>query len=154
MPVHTDPRSSRQDAGAPFEGLSPVAQPLTVAEDHRWATLAHFGGVAGFLPSFLIHRVLRGRGRFAEQEATEAMNFTLLPSLVVVAGVLLAPVPFAGWVFGLVAAAAWLLLAVGSLVAGIAVDRGEPYRYRFNTRLYDRLAERWSERSRERAGRS
>lgn len=146
MPVQTDPRSSHDHAETPFEGLSPVAQPLTVAEDHQWATLAHFGGVAGFLPSLLIHRVFRGRGRFTEQESHEAMNFTLLPSLVVLVGVLLAPVPFVGWVFALAAAAAWLLLAIGSLNGGIRVNRGEPHVYRLNTRLYDRLAERWEQR--------
>ena len=153
MPVQTDPRSRPENREAPFEGLSPVAQPLTVAEDHQWATLAHFGGVIGFVPSFLVHRVFRGRGRFTEQEALEAMNFTLLPSLVVVAGVLLAPVPFVGWFFALAAAAAWLLLALGSLAGGIAVNRGEPYLYRFNTRLYDRLADRLRERSQGRAAR-
>lgn len=149
MPVHTDPRSSRENSDTPFEGLSPVAQPLTVAEDRQWATVAHFGGVAGFLPSFLVHRVFRGRGPFTEQEAHEAMNFTLLPSVVVVVGVLLAPVPFVGGIFALAAAAAWLLLAVGSLGGGIRVNRGEPHVYRFNTRLYDRLAERWGQRRAE-----
>lgn len=153
MPVQTDPRSSHEDAEAPFEGLSPVAQPLTVTEDHQWATLAHFGGVVGFVPSFLIHRVFRGRGRFTEQESMEAMNFTLLPTLVVVAGILLAPVPYIGWLFALAATAAWLLLAVCSLAGGIRVNRGEPHLYRFNTRLYDRLVERLRERSRGRAAR-
>lgn len=154
MPVQTDPRSSRENTEAPFEGLSPVAQPLSVEEDHQWATVAHFGGVAGFVPSFLIHRVFRGRGRFTEQESLEAMNFTLLPTLVVVVGVLLAPVPFIGWFFGLAATAAWLLLAVGSLAGGIQVNRGEPHQYRFNTRLYDRLVEKLRERAEERAGRA
>ena len=144
MPVQTDPRSSRETSGTPFEGLSAVAQPLSVAEDHQWATLAHFGGVAGFLPSFLIHRVFRGRGPFTQQESHEAMNFTLLPSLVVVAGGLLAPVPWVGWIFALAATAAWLLLAVGSLTARIQANRGEPHVYRYNTRLYDRLAARWA----------
>ncbi|MCJ8503427.1 DUF4870 domain-containing protein [Kocuria flava] len=153
MPVQTSPRPSRENDRPPFEGLSAVAQPLTVAEDRQWATLAHFGGVAGFLPSLLIHRAFRGRGRFTEQESLEAMNFTLLPSLVVVAGALLAPVPFVGWLFALAAAAAWLLLAIGSLAGGIQVNRGEPYVYRYNTRLYDRLAARLAERSRERAAR-
>ncbi|MFI7482290.1 DUF4870 domain-containing protein [Kocuria sp. M1R5S2] len=153
MPVQTDPRSSRDSSGAPFEGLSPVAQPLSVTEDHQWATLAHFGGVAGFLPSFLIHRVFRGRGRFTEQESKEAMNFTLLPTLVVVVGVLLAPVPYIGWFFALAATAAWLLLAVGSLAGGIGVNRGDPHVYRFNTRLYDRLEEKLRERSVNRTGR-
>lgn len=153
MPVQTDPRSSHENTGAPFEGLSPVAQPLTVTEDHQWATLAHFGGVVGFLPSFLIHRVFRHRGPFTEQEAMEAMNFTLLPSLVVVLGVLLAPVPFIGWFFALAATAAWLLLAVGSLAGGIRVNGGEPQLYRFNTHLYDRFSEKLRERSRERAAR-
>lgn len=153
MTVQTDPRSSRENAEAPFEGLSPAAQPLSVTEDHQWATLAHFGGVVGFVPSFLVHRVFRGRGRFTEQESMEAMNFTLLPTLVVVAGILLAPVPFIGWIFALAAAAAWLLLAVGSLIGGIRVNRGEPHLYRFNARLYDRVTDRLRERARERAAR-
>ena len=66
---------------------------------------------------------------------------------------MLAPVPFIGWFFALAAAAAWLLLAVGSLIGGVRVNRGEPHLYRFNTRLYDRLVERLRERSRGRAAR-
>lgn len=153
MPVSTDPRSSRGDAETPFEGLSPVAQPLTVAEDHQWATLAHFGGVVGFLPSLLILRTFRGRGPFTEQESREAVNFTLLPSLVVVAGALLAAVPFVGGLFALAAAAAWLFLAVGSLAGGIQANRGEPYVHRYNTRLYDRLGQALRRRAEERAAR-
>ena len=135
MPAPTT--SGAQDT--PFESVSPVAQPLAVDQDRQWATLAHLGGVVGALPSYLIHRVFKDRGPFTAQESREALNHTLLPTLVVLAGILLSLVPVVGGVFSVVAAVAWVYLAVTSVRAGIKVNRGEPHQYRFTTRLYDRV---------------
>ena len=131
----------------PFEGISPVAEPLDVSQDRQWATLAHLGGVVGALPSYVIHRVLAERGPFTEQESREALNYTLLPSLVILACIALAPLPAVGWFFAVVAALLWLALAVQSVIAGTTVNRGEPYQYRGNTRLYDRFITRRSVRA-------
>ena len=135
MPAPTT--SGAQDT--PFESVSPVAQPLDVDQDRQWATLAHLGGVVGALPSYLIHRVFKDRGPVTAQESREALNHTLLPTLVVLAGIVLSLVPVLGGVFSVIAAVTWVYLAVTSVRAGVRVNRGEPCQYRFTTRLYDRL---------------
>ncbi|MDO4919418.1 DUF4870 domain-containing protein [Kocuria sp.] len=129
-------------AETPFESVPAVAQPLDVAQDRQWATLAHLGGVVGVLPSWVIHRVFRDRGPFTAQESREAVNYTLLPSLVILAGILLSLVPVIGGFCGLVAALTWVFLAFTSVRAGIRVNRGEPHQYRFSSHLYDRLTAR------------
>ena len=132
--------SGAQDT--PFESVSPVAQPLDVEQDRQWATLAHLGGVVGALPSYLIHRVFKDRGPFTAQESREALNHTLLPTLVVLAGILLSLIPVVGGVFSVIAAVTWVYLAVTSVRAGIRVNRGEPHQYRLSTHLYDRITGR------------
>lgn len=145
--THRTDSSAGASTHPPFEGISPVAEPLDVSQDRQWATLAHLGGVVGAVPSYVIHRVFAQRGPFTEQESREALNYTLLPSLVILACIALAPLPAVGWVFAVVAALLWLALAVQSVIAGSTVNRGEPYLYRGNTRLYDRLVSRRSVRA-------
>ena len=135
MPASTPPGTR----DAPFESVSAVAQPLDVEQDRQWATLAHLGGVVGALPSYLIHRVFRDRGPFTAQESREALNHTLLPSVIILAGILLSLIPVVGGVFSVIAAVTWVYLAVTSVRAGIKVNRGEPHQYRFNTHFYDRV---------------
>ena len=133
-----------------YEGVSAEAGPVSVSDDQQLATLSHMLGVVGCVPSILIHRWSRGRARFTEQESLEAANFTLLPTLVIVAGIVLAFIPWIGWIFAILAAAAWLLLAISSVAAAVAANSGRPYRYRLNWYLYDTLASRRAERRRER----
>ena len=90
---------------------------ISVIQDRNRATFAHFGGILGIIPSAAVFYVSRNNAPFAEQEAREAMNFTLLPSIALVA----------------------LFMAIASLRAGIEVNRGEPYSYRMNPRLLDRF---------------
>ena len=135
----TDTASTAPAAATPFESVAPVAQPLNVAQDRQWATLAHLGGVVGVLPSWAIHRTFKDRGPFTAQESLEAANYTMLPSLVIVAGIVLSLIPVVGGFFSLIAAVTWLFLAVTSVRAGIRVNRGEPHQYRYNTHFYDRI---------------
>lgn len=118
------------------------SEKLTVTQDRNIATFAHFGGVLGCIPSAIIYFLYRGRGPFCEQESKEALNFTLLPSLLIVAAIACSFIPGIGWLFGLLATAIWLYLAVMSLIAGIKVNKSNPYQYRFNTMLFSTLTRR------------
>lgn len=133
-------RTSTTESDTPFEGVSATPQPLSVRDDRALATLSHFGGVAGCLPAAVIYATVRQRGRFTAQESREALNFTLLPTLVIVVCIGLSVIPAVGWVFGLAAAVVWLSITIMSLVAGVVVNRGNPYQYPLNTRLLDRIA--------------
>lgn len=125
-----------------YEGATDTPAPLSVKDDRSMATFAHFGGVVGCIPSAIIYGTMRHRGRFTAQESREALNFTLLPSIVILLSILLSPLPYVGWIFGITAALVWVYLAVMSLIAGIIVNRGNPYQYRFNTALFDRFITR------------
>ncbi|WDF31896.1 DUF4870 domain-containing protein [Arthrobacter agilis] len=118
-----------------FEGTPADALPLTASEDRQFATLAHFGGILGFVPSLLILLIFKDRGPFTAQEAKEALNFTLPPTVLALAAWLLSLLPVVGGIFAVVNALLWVTITVFSVNAGIQVNRGRPYRYPVNLRL-------------------
>lgn len=109
-------------------------EPFTASEDRQWATLAHFGGILGCIPSLLVYLAFKDRGPFTAQESKEALNFTLPPTLLALLLNLMSLIPLIGNVFAVLATLVWLGLAVMSVTAGIEVNRGQPFRYRFNLR--------------------
>ena len=137
-PARSGSRPAATD-GPAFESIPAQAEPLDITQDRQWATLAHLGGVAGAVPSYVILRAVGDRGPFTRQESREALNFSLSPTLVILGSIALALIPAVGWIFALIAALTWIILAVQSVVAGIKVNQGEPYQYRGNTRLFDKL---------------
>lgn len=128
-------RGPRNPGSTPYEGAPANALPLTASEDRQWATLAHFGGILGFIPSLIIYLVFRDRGPFTAQESREALNFTLPPTLIALAANLLSLLPGIGGLFAVIAALIWVAVTVLSVAAGIDVNRGRPHRYPFNLRL-------------------
>ncbi|MBG6182708.1 putative Tic20 family protein [Arthrobacter sp. CAN_A214] len=128
---HTGPDEGR----SAFEGSPANALPLTASEDRQFATLAHFGGILGFVPSLLIYLIFKDRGPFTAQESKEALNFTLPPTILALATWLLSLLPAVGGVFAVVNALIWVAIAMCSVTAGIQVNRGRPYRYALNLRL-------------------
>ncbi|WP_416377529.1 DUF4870 domain-containing protein [Arthrobacter sp. JZ12] len=130
------PNSVSQDRVEAFEGASPSALPLTPSEDRQWATLAHFLGILGFVPSLVIFLIFRDRGPFTEQESREAFNFTFPPSIAAGLALLLSLIPGIGGIFAVINALIWVTLAAFSVAAGIQVNRGRPYRYPFNLRIF------------------
>ena len=131
-----DPRPHERGSGErpAYQGVPANAPPLTASEDRQWATLAHFGGILGFIPSMIIYLVFRDRGPFTAQEAKEALNFTLPPTIIALLALLLSLIPVIGWFFAIVNALIWVIIAVSSVIAGIQVNRGRPYRYPVNLR--------------------
>jgi len=119
-----------------LQGSTPQALPLTPAEDRRWATIAHFFSLAGFIPSLIINLAYKERGPFTAQESKEAFNFTLVPSVLAVVLFALAFIPGVGWVFSLLAVAVWLFMTISGIVGGVQVNKGRPYLYRLNLRLF------------------
>ncbi|WP_434994210.1 DUF4870 domain-containing protein [Arthrobacter sp. Ld5] len=136
MPNTADRQHHGRDGSQPaFEGTPANALPLTASEDRQFATLAHFGGILGFIPSLLIFLIFKGRGPFTAQESKEALNFTLPPTILALAAWLLSLLPVVGGVFAVVNALIWLTITVFSVKAGVQVNRGRPYRYPLNLRL-------------------
>ncbi len=130
------PGEGSADAGR-FEGSSSAPLPLTPSEDRQWATIAHFGGILGCIPSGIIYLVYRDRGAFTAQESKEALNFTLPLTVLALLSNMLMLIPVIGGIFAIIAVALWTYVTVSGVVAGIEVNRGRPYRYPFNLRLID-----------------
>ena len=118
----------------PYHGVPANALPLTASEDRQWATLAHFGGILGCVPSLLIYLIFKDRGPFTAQESKEALNFTLPPTIAAVLANLLVFIPVVGNLFAVLATVIWIAVTCFSVAAGIHVNRGQPHRYEFNLR--------------------
>ncbi len=120
-PTSPDPSSAQN----PY--LTPAAaQPLSVSDEKLWSTLIHVGGIFfHFLPALIGYLVLRDRGPFIREHARTALNF----QLTVLLG-LLTSLFTLFLVIGLVILPAVLVAnIVFSVIAAIAANRGERYRY-------------------------
>ncbi|CAM3059313.1 hypothetical protein PSET11_02713 [Arthrobacter ulcerisalmonis] len=127
-----DPQNGQ--GGSEYHGVPANALPLTASEDRQWATMAHFGGILGFIPSLLIYLIFKERGPFTAQESKEALNFSLPPTVAAIIANILVFIPVVGNIFAVVATLIWIALTCYSVVAGVRVNRGQPYRYPFNLR--------------------
>lgn len=137
MSTQPDPHhQAQQRRPASLSGSAQQALPLTPGEDRRWATISHFFSLAGFIPSLIIHLVYRDRGPFTAQESREAFNFTLPLTIVIIVFFGLAFIPGIGWIFSLLAVLLWLFMTVSGVIGGVQVNKGRPYLYRLNLRLF------------------
>jgi uncharacterized protein len=107
---------------------------MSDSDQRMWAMLAHLGGILfGFVAPLIVWLVYRERSRFVEEQAKEALNFQI--TMVI------------GWVvlfvltlvtFGLAALLYFVLgvvVLVFCIIAGLAANKGEAYRYPFALRL-------------------
>jgi uncharacterized Tic20 family protein len=105
---------------------SPSPQPLSADDEKLWATLIHVGGIFfQFLPALIGYLVLKDRGPFIREHAKTALNFQLT--------VLVGNVVGYFTLLFLVGFFVLIIVAVGnvvfSIIAAIAANRGEWYRY-------------------------
>lgn len=113
--------------GAPGYGAAPPAA-MSQQDEHLWAMLAQLGGIVlGFLAPLTVLLVFGNRSPFVRRHSVEALNFQISLILAYVICIVLAFV-----VIGLILLP---ILAVASIVlmimAGLAANRGEDYRYPF-----------------------
>jgi hypothetical protein len=133
--VAQNAREHRDDQGrSEYQGVPANALPLTASEDRQWATLAHFGGILGCVPSLLIYLIFRERGPFTAQESKEALNFSLPPTIAALVANILVFIPVVGNIFAVIATLIWIALTCFSVSAGIHVNKGQPHRYQYNLR--------------------
>jgi hypothetical protein len=125
--------------GSPYGTPSAGAQ-LSEADDRQWASLAHLGGILGFLPSLIIWLVFKDRGRLTNTEAKEALNFQITLMIasvaITVASIFLALVTFG--IGGLLAGLGWIVWLAGvifSILGFVQAKDGQKYRYPVSIRL-------------------
>jgi len=122
-----------------------AAAPLTAAEDKLWASLAHFGGIVGILPSLIVFLVFRERGERTKQESREALNwqitFTIGWIALSIIGAIISFVAYSARVYvvgdlvGYLPLIWWIVNAVLSVLGGVKVQSGGSYRYPLALRL-------------------
>lgn len=139
-----------EPADASAEGHT--ALPLKDEEDTLWASLAHLGGVVGFLPSLIIYLTLRQRGKKTAIEAKEALNWQITFFVVwliveiliaLLGGIIIAATSGLGgnpgntvtYVLEFIPVALWIVNIVFSILGCVRVNGGGSYRYPFAVRL-------------------
>lgn len=104
----------------------PAVQPLSPSDERLWATLIHVGGIIFyFLSPLLGYIILRDRSTFVRENSRNALNFQLTMLIAYVAGTILTIV-FIGI---LVIIAAAVVNIIFSILAAVAANKGETYKY-------------------------
>lgn len=120
-----------QSTGQPVGPTAGQGQ-LNQNDERMWAMLSHLGGILlGFIAPLIVWMVYRERSAFVGDQAREALNFqiTLLIGYVVSAVLTFVVI---GMVTGLVI---WVAGIILSIIAGLAAQKGQQYRYPFALRL-------------------
>jgi uncharacterized Tic20 family protein len=106
--------------------------PLSPAEARQWSMLAHLSGILfGFLGPLVVMLVFGPRDGFTKDQSTEALNFQITLMIGWVAAILLSAVGIGLLLFPVV----WIGGLVLSIMAGLAANNGQPYRYPVCLRL-------------------
>lgn len=129
VPSQPSPPPPGQVVGAPFAAL--VGRNLT-SDETTWSMLSHIGGIVlGFLAPLLVMLTKGNESPYTRYHAVEALNFQITLAIgwvvasvltVVVIGIFLYPVLF-------------ILNIVFCVMAGLAANKGETYKYPFALRL-------------------
>lgn len=107
-------------------------------DERLWGTLTHLSvPFFSFVGPLVVYLVLKDRSARLRENATEALNFSILIVIgYLVAGVLGAVTFFVGAVLGgLLGVLVWVGSLVLCILAAIAANQGEVYRYPVNWRL-------------------
>lgn len=100
--------------------------PLSPADEKTWAILTHVGGILfHWLVPLIAYLVLKDRGPFVRWHTRQALNFQLTLLIAYIVGVVLTLL-FVGLI---VLLAAFVLNIVFGILAAMAANRGEFYRY-------------------------
>lgn len=117
---------------APAYGTPGVA-PMSDADQRLWATLAHIGPIIlGFIAPLVIWLVYKDRGRFVEEQAKEALNFQIT---LTIAGIAVAIISVITLGLGSILYLAFIAALVFMIMAAVATNKGEAYRYPVNIRF-------------------
>lgn len=117
---------------APPPGYAAAQPPLSDADQRMWAMLSHLGGILfSFIPPLVIWLMFKERGRFVEEQAKEALNFQITLIIGYIVGAILTIVLIGVIIVLLV----WLAAIVFGILAAVAANKGEAYRYPFALRL-------------------
>ena len=115
------------------EGVPGAAYPAVPTSDEKtMSMLAHAGGIFfGFLPALVIYLTKGNESPYVKEEAKEALNFQITLAIAYVISTVLIIV-LIGLLMMLVV---WVASVALMIMAAVAVNNGNAYRYPINIRL-------------------
>ena len=118
--------------GQPAYGQPAGATAMSESDERMWAMLGHLGGIVlGFIAPLVVWLVYRERSAYLDDQGKEALNFQIAVAIGYVVGVVLSVIVIGVFVL----LAVWVGSIIFSIMAGIAANRGERYRYPVTLRL-------------------
>lgn len=105
---------------------------LTDTDQRTWAMLAHLSGFLSIIATVVIWAVYKDRGQYIREQATEALNFQILGTVAGIAIIIVTAITLGFGAILFIVLLAWPVLMI---IAAIASNRGEAYRYPFNWRV-------------------
>ncbi|WP_263509115.1 DUF4870 domain-containing protein [Actinotalea sp. M2MS4P-6] len=106
--------------------------PLSDSDQRLWATLAHAGAIfLSFIAPLVVWLVQKGKGQFVEEQAKEALNFQILVTILYIVSFILS---FIG-IGVILTFVVWIGNLVFCIMAAVASNKGEAYRYPINWRI-------------------
>ncbi|GAA4287935.1 DUF4870 domain-containing protein [Georgenia daeguensis] len=106
---------------------------MSDADQRLWATLTHLSGlIFPLVGPLVVWLVLRERGAFVEDQTKEALNFNIT---LVILGVVISIISVITLGIGAVLYLYYIAAVVFMILAAVAANRGERYRYPLTIRL-------------------
>lgn len=106
---------------------APLA-PLSDADQRMWAMLAHLGGIVlGFVAPLVVWLIYKERGRFVEEQSKEALNFQITAAIAWAVIFVLTLISLG--ILSILYFVLWIGVLVFCILAGMAANKGEAYRY-------------------------
>jgi len=101
-------------------------QPMRPEDEKLWATLIHLGGIIfAFVPALVGYLVLKDRGPFIREHTKTALNFQITMAIVYVISAILTVIVIGG----VLALVAGILVVIFSIIAAVAANKGQWYKY-------------------------
>jgi uncharacterized Tic20 family protein len=114
------------DATPPTDPYQAAPQPLSPSDERLWATLIHIGGIFfSFIPALVGYLVLKDRGAFIRAHTLTALNFQLTMLIAIIVGYILTIV----LIGAILVLAAYVVIIIFAIIAAIAANKGEQYKY-------------------------
>ncbi|EAR25428.1 hypothetical protein A20C1_04156 [marine actinobacterium PHSC20C1] len=99
---------------------------MSPSDEKLWSTLIHVGGIFfAFIPALIGYLVFKDRGPFVRAHTRTALNFQITMAIGYFLGVVLS-VAFIGLLLILAVA---VVVVIFSIVAAIAANNGQAYKY-------------------------
>jgi len=103
-----------------------AAQPLSPSDEKLYSVLTHVGGIVfNFIVPLITYLVFKDRGPFVREHTRQALNFTLTMAIGYIAGAVLSVIGIGV----LISLAAWVLSIIFGIMAAVAANKGQMYKY-------------------------